>query len=430
MDIFTSLQSQVIKQSSLTKKPEPPVWALINKSSSLENSDFDFWWRTTGIPLAILLQKAAYPVNDQLQNLLFYYQSIVPELGVGPNAQGLPRSWRSFMTDHYSPIELSWEWGCGGEAPTVRFSIEPIGPHAGTPMDPCNQYATTRLVHQYQPLIPNCDLRLFEHFSKELLSYEHLPSRDHSSRTFVAFEFGKDNLMLKAYFLPAFKAAESNQSTWEIIRQAIQDLPDYSLSAFSGLSTLQNYLTTSPHGSELEAEIFAIDCVAPCRSRLKIYMRSRSTSFASVRDIMTLGGTLDGSSLTHGLHELQKLWRLVLPQWQPFSPDDDLRQNNHRTAGVLYYFDIKQGTALPGVKIYIPVRHYGPNDLAIADGLQLYLKSRGQGHFARKYVEALEGIAPPASLRSRCRIQTYIGCSIVGGQLKLTSYLTPEVYQT
>ena len=413
-----------------TKKLEPPLWVLINEHFPQTNPDVEFWWRTTGVPLAILLHTAAYSINDQLQNLLFYYQSITPELGVGPNAQGLPRSWKSFMTDHHSPIEFSWEWGRGGEAPIVRLSIEPIGPYAGGLVDPFNQYATTRLIYQYQPLIPDCDVRLFDHFSRELLSYKHVPSQDHSSRTFVAFDFGKDNLMLKAYFLPTFKAVESKQSTWEIITQAIRDLPDYSLSAYPALSTLQSYLTTSPHGSALEAEIFAIDCVAPRRSRLKIYMRSRSTSFDSVRDIMTLGGRLDGSSLNHGLNEVQKLWSLVFPQWQPGSGAEDLRQNNHRTAGVLYYFDIKPETALPGVKIYIPVRHYGQNDLAIADGLAVYLKSQGQGHFARNYMEALEGMAPPSSLRSRCRIQTYIGCSVVGGQLKLTSYLAPEVYQT
>ncbi|MCJ1250607.1 hypothetical protein MMC30_007835 [Trapelia coarctata] len=442
MSVFTVAQHQIIQQYLLTKDthsrlPEPPLWALINKHFPPPNSDFQFWWRTTGIALAVLLQKAGYSVDAQCQHLLFYYYNIVPELGVGPDAQGLPRYWKSFMTDHFAPIELSWEWGCGGDVPTVRFSIEPIGPYAGTPIDPLNHHATARLVHQYQPLIQECDLRLFDHFSTKLLSYTNLPAetgrsracQGHSSRTFVAFEFGKDALMLKAYFLPTFKAAELGQSTWDIIRRAIEDLPDSSLPAFSGLSTLQNFMMSSPQGLELEAEIFAVDCVGPTRSRLKIYMRSRSTCFDSVREIMTLGGVLDGSGLRHGLDELQKLWKLVLSQEQEFSTAADLRQKDHRTAGILYYFDIKQGRALPGVKVYIPVRHYGQNDLAIAKGLSIYLKSRGQGSLACKYLEALESISPSSSLRSRLGIQTYLGCSIVGGQLKLTSYLAPEVYR-
>ena len=442
MDIFTVTRNQIVQQYRLIKDPDlqlpkPPLWALITNYFPQANPDLQFWWRTTGISLAILLQKAGYSVDAQCHHLLFYYCNVIPELGVGPNAHGLPRYWKSFMTDHFSPIELSWEWGCGGESSTIRFSIEPIGPYAGTPVDPFNQHATARLVHRYQPLIPDCDLRLFDHFSKRLLSYTDRPTepdkrpicQGHNSRTFVAFEFGKDALMLKAYFLPTFKAADLGQSAWDIIRWAIQDLPDYSHSAFSALSILRNFMVASPQGPGLQAEIFAIDCVIPIRSRLKIYMRSRSTCFDSVREIMTLGGALDGSSLKTGLDELLKLWKLVVSQRKEFSTAEELRQKDHRTAGILYYFDIKSGTALPGVKVYIPVRHYGQNDLAIAKGLSEYLKSREQDSIAGKYIEALKEMSPSSSLRSRCGIQTYLGCSIVGDQLKLTSYVTPEVYE-
>ncbi|MCJ1375903.1 hypothetical protein MMC20_007141 [Loxospora ochrophaea] len=450
MEFFIGTEHQKRQPHSLSRYapsqlPELQPWTLINKCLPPKNPDFCFWWRRTGAPFGILLQNAGYSTDAQYQHLLFYYQSIVPELGVGPNAQGSPKQWKSFMTDHFSPIELSWEWGCGVEAPVVRFSIEPIGSYAGTPVDPLNQYATSRLVNRYQPLIPDCDLLLFDHFSTKLVSYTDLaPERDrspacqgHRSRTFIAFEFGKDALMLKAYFLPAFKAAESNRSTWDIITDAILGLPHYSPSSFSGLSALQEFITSSPEGSALKAEIFAIDCVAPTKSRLKIYMRSRSTAFDSVRTIMTLGGKLACPSLAHGLDELHTLWRLVLTQGQHqqqqrlfSSTSEPLRQKDHRTAGILYYFDIKQGAPLPCVKVYIPVRHYGQNDLAIAEGLATYLQGRGQGALARKYMEALQGISPPALLRTRCGAQTYLGCSIVGERLKLTSYVAPEVYNT
>lgn len=440
MDIMAVSKSQTMQQYLLAKithsqRLEPQLSVLVDHYFQA-NPDFQFWWKKTGIPFAVLLEKAGYSINAQCQHLLFFCCYVVPELGAAADAQGLPKHWKSFMTDHFSPIELSWEWGCGVESPRVRFSIEPIGPHAGTPADPLNRYATARLSRQYQRLLPDCDLRLFDHFSKELLSYSHSQNeigekpdhQGHGSRTFIAIDFCEDGAMLKSYFLPTFKAAELGQSTWDTIAHAIQDLPEYSPSVFSGLSMLQNFLMT-PQGSRLEAEIFAIDCVAPTKSRLKIYMRSPSTSFDSVRDVMTLGGVLDDSNLDDGLKELQRLWTLVLSQGQEFSTAEHLQQKDHRTAGILYYFDIKQGKAFPGVKVYIPVRHYGQNDLAIAEGLSVYLKSRGQGPLACKYIEALKSISPASALRSRCGIQTYLGCSVVGGELKLTSYVAPEVYK-
>lgn len=220
-DVFTVAQTQIVQQFwsndiTYSQRLEPRLWVLVDNYFPQSNLDFQFWWRSTGVSFAVLLEKAGYLVDAQCQYLLFYHICVVPELGAGGDAQGLPRHWESFMTDHFSPIELSWEWGIGGESPIVRFSIEPIGPSAGTAADPLNQYATARLVRQYQRLLRDCDLKLFDHFSKELLSYSHCAdeihrsseSQGHRSRTFIAVDFGDESTMLKAYFLPSFKAAE------------------------------------------------------------------------------------------------------------------------------------------------------------------------------------------------------------------------------
>lgn len=403
MDI-TAVAQHIMKRDSspsmLGSGAQP--WILINRCFTQDaDSDFRFWWRTTGLPFAILLQKAGYTVDHQYQSLLFYYYYVVPELGAGPDAQGLPRSWQSFMTDHFCPVELSWEWGCLGESPTIRFSFEPIGPNAGTSTDPFNQYSTSRLIHQYQRTLSNCDLRCFDHFSKELLSYSNCQNETtktqecegHESRIFFGCDLGKGGVMLKAYFLPTFRAVELGKSTLAVILEAIHSLPNYSPSQFPALPALLRFLTTSPEGAGLKAEIFAIDCVAPAASRFKIYMRNCSTCFNSVRTIMRLDGALTESNLTRGLEELQTLWNLVLGKEEGFSPAQSLQHKEHRTAGILYYFDIRSGQALPGVKVYIPVRHYGQNDLAIAQGLRVYLESRGQGSLVRRYLEALKSIS-------------------------------------
>jgi len=234
--------------------------------------------------------------------------------------------------------------------------------------------------------------------------------------------------MLKAYFIPTFKAMMLGRSTWDIIVLAIQKLPGYSPLAFRGFVILQTFLMNHSQNSDLEAEIFAIDCVAPAESRLKIYMRSRSTSFAAVKNVMTLGGLLDKPALAQNLEELHELWKLVFSEEHGCSAHEELPAKDHRTAGTLYYFDIKQGKAHPGVKVYLPVRHYGRSDLAIANGLRAFLKRRGHGARASNYLQALERVVQTSVLRSCCGLQTYIGCSFAGGDLRLTSYLAPEVY--
>ncbi|MCJ1388060.1 hypothetical protein MMC18_000904 [Xylographa bjoerkii] len=403
MEVIAVAQHEIMRQYTPTQitailPSEPQMWVLINNFFTQErNSDLHFWWRATGFPFAVLLHQAGYAINHQCQNLLFYYCCVAPELGPGPNAQGAPRHWRSFMTDHFCPVELSWEWGYPGDSPTIRFSFEPIGPEAGTGADPFNQYSVSRLAHQYKRILPKCDLRSFDHFSKKLLSYsdnkdEMDRSRKrfgHESRAFVAFDFGNAGVTLKAYFIPGFKALEMGKSSLDLISEAIQSLPDYAPSRYKGLSALLNFSMTYSEGAGLEAEIFAIDCVAPNASRLKIYMRGRSTCFKSVQEIMTLGGAVVEPDLAHGLKELHRLWNLVLGKEPDVPSAQDLYQNGHRTAGILYYFDIRPGQTLPGVKVYIPIRHYSQNDLVVAEGLKTYLESRGQGLLARKYIEAL-----------------------------------------
>ena len=443
VDTSRATQSLLVKQQDLLAHEKSPalshlsMWDLVTSSVSHVGRDAHFWWTSTGIPFATLLHKAGYPIEAQFQHLLFYYTRIAPELGPAP-VKGASLPWKSFMTDHFSPVELSWEWGRGGDIPIVRFSFEPIGPNAGTSLDQLNRYAAIRLVRQYQNLLPGCDLQLFDHFYENLIDFDQHTAMDerilpnhqgHQSRTFLAFDLGVDSVILKAYFIPTFKATQLGISTWSVISDAIQNIPGYSPSLYPGWNVLEDFVARSSYTSGLEAEIFAIDCVAPARSRLKLYMRSRSTSLASVEDVMTLGGLLLNDPGYHRcLTQLRKLWNLVLSLEGDFHATKQLRTKAHRTAGILYYFDVKQGEAVPGVKLYIPVRHYGRDDLSIVDGLTTYLRSRGQCDFARKYLEALEEISSASALQRNCGLQTYLGSSFVEGELKLTSYIAPQVH--
>ena len=374
------------------------LWKVINESLAYGEISYQLWWNTTGSVLAGLLHEAGYHVTAQCEILLFYFLIVVPQLGPHPRALRGLLPWKSFMTDEHTPIELSWEWGLGEKSPMVRLSIEPIRLDAGTSPDPLNEYATNQVIDGFLHMFPSTELNLFHFYSKELLTYrlEHgdndtaLTTAGHQSRSFVAFDFSKPGPMLKAYFLPIFKARETGQSTLAIISQAIDKLAKREGLKFPGHDFLSDYLQTSSEGLGLQAEIFSIDCLSPALSRMKIYLRSQSTSFESIRANMTFGGKLKQRGLQKGIVELENLWRMVLLPARHANANEELPCKSHRTAGILYYYEIRPGHLFPTPRVYIPVRHYGENDMAIAKGLVSYLKSRGQEGFTGQYLKFLQ----------------------------------------
>lgn len=388
----TLTSTQVHEPSMMLSQPQHVLNLQSHIGCQSEQADIHtrFWWESTGVPFAALLEGAGYPSQLKDQILLFYLRHIIPHLGPGQVSGNPTQSWRSFMTDHHCPVEMSWEWGAGTQDPVVRFSVEPIGTFAGSPVDPFNQYAAAHMISQCQSMMPTCDLQLFQHFNSTLVSYNQKSTGDdeHQSRMFLAFDLCKDDVMLKAYFMPSFKAADQGISSMSLICDAVKQFPVLYSSVCLSLNNLTSFCASVPE-LKLKAEIFAIDCVSPEVARLKIYMRSRSTSLQSVKTIMTLNGKLTDVKTLQGLEELDLVWRLVLGLRPDYPRDKELPLADHRTAGILYYFELKAGKSQPSPKVYIPVRHYGRNDMTIATGLQAYLTSVGKGALAPQYIETL-----------------------------------------
>ncbi len=69
---------------------------------------------------------------------------------------------------------------------------------------------------------------------------------------------------------------------------------------------------------------------------------------------------------------LKRLWGAVLER-NGFPEDAPLPETDHRTAGILYNVEFRLGSAVPKVKIYIPVRHYAKSDEKVMHGLDEYL---------------------------------------------------------
>ncbi|RAH59701.1 aromatic prenyltransferase [Aspergillus piperis CBS 112811] len=407
------------------------------QSSSWEEVDYEirnvlnhhgrYWWHTTGYVLNLLLQEAGYTEHAQRRILNFFGRSIAPHLGVA-NVPGEKR-WPSFMTDNHNPIELSWDWHTGKKAPSVRFSIEPVGPNAGTQVDPDNQSADALFRKVLMRALPNTNREWFDHFDQALAP--DLPPKGcmegHPSKIFYAFDLSEEDITGKAYFFPGFKARSTKQTNLQVLAQAIRTAPHCTDNEKLGAFRMFEDFAQDPSTPPLEMDMLAIDLVRPADSRLKIYFRTRETSFASVRQMMTMGNRITTPSLEAGLRNLRQLWDGVLAQTGV--PDDTpLPAANHRTGGILYNMEFRPGSTAPNVKVYIPARHYAPSDWHVVTALNEYMYGiNGKSELPmRTYTETLRKVFTPDALQQR-GLHTYIACSVQsGGELRVVSYMNVQ----
>lgn len=96
-----------------------------------------------------------------------------------------------------------------------------------------------------------------------------------------------------------------------VVDKAFVRLPGYEPSAFGAFDLLKSYMRNPPANGSMQIEMLSIDCISPAKSRIKIYTRSRFTSFDSVKTILTLDGALVNPDLSRALEQLQILWNLL-----------------------------------------------------------------------------------------------------------------------
>ena len=369
------------------------IWNQVN--SELKNSETTnhrFWWsRHSGKALAVLLHNARYPPDIQYRDLKFFAQVVAPNLGASheTSIEGGRSSWQSFMTDDGTPLEMSWDWGTKDSLPTIRYSVEPIGLHAGTALDLHNLAVGPGFQDQLVRCLPKMRLELFRHFMSFFnsdVNHEAGPKGDHQSSIFYAFDLAATEITAKVYFFPKMRAETCGQSNLEVMLQAINSIPAVSNDDLEACTIFRDF-TSDEVNKDLEYEMLAIDLVNPTKSRLKVYFRSRDTSFASVINIMTLGGRLRNSRIYLGLVDLHRLWKAFFGAYGPL--DQPLDENGHRTAGVLYNVEFRLGDSIPVAKIYIPVRHYSSSDAAVIKGLNDYFQYRQRGKYMPDYIKAM-----------------------------------------
>lgn len=367
--------------SSFVAPPARPKLVRRERTKTGESLNSLYWRSDAGIMLWDMMAMGGYTNESQEFHSSFFARNTASSLGPHPRVTGGSDSWNSFMTDDHTPIELSWNWSSKRSGPSVRYSVDPIRLSAASFMDPFNTQASIDLLQRTMPFAAGFNLEWYEHFTKALTTSS-VGIRDHDikssnipkSQQFLAFELLEEEVMTKVYFLPQWKARTTGSTTLKVVEDAVHALGASDPSLSIAMNTIADFIRAFPLDQRPEVEIVAIDCIDPSQSRIKIYLRSRQTTFDSVIDMMTLGGRLP-SMTPRGQASLEELWCSVLSLDHA---DMDLPQTAHRTAGILYYLELKAGSPLPKAKVYIPAKHYGKNDLLVAQGLSKFLKNRDQ----------------------------------------------------
>ncbi|OJJ45036.1 hypothetical protein ASPZODRAFT_17950 [Penicilliopsis zonata CBS 506.65] len=438
--------------------PSPPSTILSN-TLVFPNDDQRFWWDTIAPTMQNLMTNAQYETLVQLQHLLFIYRHVLPIMGPRPRPRPRPSSgpgsdkptavWRSFMCDDTTPLEISVNFH--DRKATVRLGFEPIGPDAGTPLDPFNQRAVQQFVQDLETTNTVTHWTWYRQLSEMLLVSPadasvikaQLPASEHQSQHFFGFGFVSEidsSLQaapppMKAYFIPQLRSILTGETEIKLICNAIKalDLPDEKMTATpssplftSALTMLETYLAIDE--TKLRAECLAFDCIDPSQSRLKIYLRSRHTSLRSAQDVFTLGGRLTGPNIDAGLSVLCELWGLLFDLPRDHKDDDPLPLNNHRSAGILFNAELRPGKPTPEIQVYLPVRHYARTDLAVAEGLATYFHRQGWHHLAASYVHDLRERFPSHAIDTQLGTHTYVSYSFKKGKPYVTVYYNPKVY--
>ena len=367
----------------------------------------------------------------------------VPHMGPAPRSYAVPLKWKSILQLDGTPMEYSWKWNTKTNPPDVRYGSEAIGPYAGTELDPLNQLAAREIMHKLTDAIPSMDITWTHHFLNTLFDHDNAKYAQEAAAgaamttsLLVSLEFSPKGLATKTYFQPR-KLGQEGFMPVENYEAAFQKLdPDNKARA-----TLHEFLATSPAGKELRPFCLSVDNVVPEKSRLKWYFNSPQTSFDSIRDIMTLGGRVAGKHLETQLAELRALINAVtgLPpdfpenKQIPQAPQQDNTGNfiemPELLAGNVYFFDIAPGKSLPEMKVYVPVRNFGQDDLALAHGLSEWMEFRGRGEYCERYMDMLQSIADYRHLQDGQGLQTFLSCQFKpDGELDITSYLNPNAF--
>ncbi|KAJ5665117.1 uncharacterized protein N7477_007565 [Penicillium maclennaniae] len=228
------------------------------------------------------------------------------------------------------------------------------------------------------------------------------------SQSFMAFDLLESTIVVKQYYLPGWRALAEGKTKLSVVKEAVQTLPAPASCLKDSINMFNEFFDSFPEHSKPAIEIVAIDCLDPSQSRLK---GGRAPKTCDEED------------------SLRELWCSVFGlDPHEYHSNQPLGDTNHRTGGILYYFELKKGTKTPKSKIYLPVRHYAQSDEQISRGLSNYLARRDKALATGSYYEEIKKLCTHRDLANGLGFHTYVSWASERDKWNVTAYFNPEIY--
>ncbi|KAI1140793.1 aromatic prenyltransferase [Hypoxylon sp. FL0543] len=331
-------------------------------------SDQEFWSNHARSTLGPLLSLAGtYSASDQASHLQFFDEHVASRLG-SQLIQPKLEYWASPDLAG-TRFEVSLNLTTRGK-PKVRLSFDLL--RDGTSPDTFGENNAREMLHSLCSATGG-DPRLMDHLME---AFWLSPSETEALRdkvrphmqippACIAFELEGHRQILKAYIPVVRKAAALGKPTAGLISNALRGLDPLGYDLSYNLDLLDEYLASRQ--DEANPVMIGIDCLDPKTnqgSRVKVYVHLKTCTFATARDVITLGGRLSGETIVKKLNNLRSIWHLLLNEPDGI-PDDKLdtwskqeRAPGAAFSGVLFSVDLAAGKKMPDIKIYVPVFQY------------------------------------------------------------------------
>lgn len=325
-----------------------------------------------------------------------------------------------------SPIEYWWKWDADSSGePNVGWAIEPSGKFADTELDPLNHEALRELLHGLTAAIPSTDSSwskrlqemLFSGQDKKLLMQQRATDGLFTTRrgTLVGTELTPQGPRFKTHFRPISLGLDQ----WEDVFSKLDPVNH-------SRATLHDFLSRNVQGKFLKPlSISVLNAKADNTVGLKWHFWSPHTNRRYIRDIVSLGGRIDTPNLDERLADMYDLMEAVSLGTQD--------TEDYLPGGHWYSFDISPGKTVPDVEIYVQLRVNGRDDVTIARGLASWMEAHGRGgdnchRFLHLIHHSLSRHGSGDDTTS-AGIQTFLAFRLDEGELQVTSYLEPAVFQ-
>lgn len=143
------------------------------------------------------------------------------------------------------------------------------------------------------------------------------------------------------------------------------------------LTVINSYLANNKYDAGLH--MIGVDNVDPNKARLKVYLDVNSNSWNAVKDVYTLGGTLDDEVTLKAVELLETVYPLMRDE--PEGSDDDWHKPpvipNVSFPGQQFSIELTNQSTVPEVKIYAPLMQLAKSREAAEQNMYAILRKLG-----------------------------------------------------